>query len=194
MQGMTPEINDINITVSGVEKLLSKPNLFPFLNTGQMFAVFHMAGIVPDSYDILNMTVIIGAMNGASSFKTLGVTCILSGPAALVGFSLLRSFSTPGKLMEHIITSHIMKHADTYNILYPLQHGFRKGLSCETQLIEFVDDITRNIDAGKQTECLVMDFSNAFVKVSHVSACFIIWLVMMCSISLHVIHVSEIGL
>jgi hypothetical protein len=26
-----------------------------------------------------------------------------------------------------------MKHADTHNILYPLQHGFRKDLSCETQ-------------------------------------------------------------
>jgi hypothetical protein len=50
----------------------------------------------------------------------------------------------------------IMKHADTYNILYPLQHGFRKGLSSETQLIECVDDITRNIDAGKQTDCLVI--------------------------------------
>jgi hypothetical protein len=49
-------------------------NFFPFLNTGQMFAVFHMAGIVPDSYDILNMTVSIGAMNGASSFKT-GKAC-----------------------------------------------------------------------------------------------------------------------
>ena len=72
-------------------------NFFPFLNTGQMFAVFHMAGIVPDSYDILNMTVSIGAMNGASSFKTLGV--ILSSPAALVGFSLLRSLSTPGTVM-----------------------------------------------------------------------------------------------
>ena len=71
--------------------------VFPFLNTGQMFAVFHMAGIVPDSYDILNMTVSIGAMNGASSFKTLGV--ILSGPAALVGFSLLRSFSMPHTVM-----------------------------------------------------------------------------------------------
>ena len=69
----------------------------PFLNTGQMFAVFHMAGIVLDSYAILNMTVSIGAMNGASSFKTLGV--ILSGPAALVGFSLLRSFSTPDTVM-----------------------------------------------------------------------------------------------
>jgi hypothetical protein len=72
-------------------------NVFPFLNTGQMFTVFHMAGIVPDSYDILNMTVSIGAMNGASSFKTLGV--ILSDSAALVGFSLLRSFSTPDTVM-----------------------------------------------------------------------------------------------
>ena len=34
----------------------------PFLNTGQMFAVFHMAGIVLDSYAILNMTVSIGAI------------------------------------------------------------------------------------------------------------------------------------
>jgi hypothetical protein len=42
-----------------------------------------------------------------------------------------------------------------------------KGLSCETQLIEFVDDITRNIDAGKQTDCLIMDFSKAFDKVTH---------------------------
>jgi hypothetical protein len=24
-------------------------NCFPFLNTGQMFAVFYMAGVVPDS-------------------------------------------------------------------------------------------------------------------------------------------------
>ena len=55
-----------------------------------MFAVFNMAGIVPDSYDILNMTVSIGATNGASFFKTLGF--ILFGPAALVGFSLPRSF------------------------------------------------------------------------------------------------------
>ena len=43
-----------------------------------MLAVFHMAGIVPDSHDILYMTVSIGAMNGAISFKTLGV--ILSVP------------------------------------------------------------------------------------------------------------------
>jgi hypothetical protein len=50
----------------------------------------------------------------------------------------------------------LMKHADTQ---YPLSATawIPKGLSCETQLIECVDDITRNIDAGKQTDCLIMD-------------------------------------
>jgi hypothetical protein len=74
--------------------------------------------------------------------------------------------------MEHLVPSHIMGHSDRYNILYKMQHGFRKKLhvvSCETQLIEFIDDVTKNIDNvnGQQTDCLIMDFSKAFDKVSH---------------------------
>jgi hypothetical protein len=48
---------------------------------------------------------------------------------------------------------------------FNLQHGFQKGLSCESQLIEFIDDVTKNLDQGKQTD--IMDFSKAFDKVSH---------------------------
>jgi hypothetical protein len=60
-----------------------------------------------------------------------------------------------------------MSHADTHNILYPLQHGFRTGRSCETQLLEYIDDVTLNMENGKQTDILVMEFSKAFDKVSH---------------------------
>ena len=63
-----------------------------------------------------------------------------------------------------------MGHSDRYNILYKMQHGFRKKLhvvSCENQLIEFIDNVTKNIDNGQQTDCLIMDFSKAFDKVSH---------------------------
>ena len=60
-----------------------------------------------------------------------------------------------------------MNHADTHNILYPLQHGFRKFRSCETQLLEFIDDVTKNIENSTQTDILIMDFSKAFDKVSH---------------------------
>ena len=69
--------------------------------------------------------------------------------------------------MEHIVTSHIMNHAEQNNILYPLQHGFRKKRSCETQLLEFTNKISENLENGKQTDILVMDFAKAFDKVSH---------------------------
>ena len=61
-----------------------------------------------------------------------------------------------------------MQHAEENNILYPLQHGFRKGRSCETQLIEFVDDISKNLQEGRQTDIhvLIMDFAKAFDKVN----------------------------
>ena len=55
-----------------------------------------------------------------------------------------------------------MSHADRNNILYPLQHGFRSKRSCETQLLEFVDDVSSNMSSGKQTDVLVKDFSKAF--------------------------------
>ena len=60
-----------------------------------------------------------------------------------------------------------MPHLEANDILYGLQHGFRKNRSCETQLLEFVTDlidIKRNI---KQIDVIVMDFSKAFDKVPH---------------------------
>ena len=72
------------------------------------------------------------------------------------------TFTSLRKLMEHIITSHIMGHADRNNILYLLQHGFRNKRSCETQLIEFINETSNNMASGKQTDVLIMDFSKAF--------------------------------
>jgi hypothetical protein len=50
------------------------------------------------------------------------------------------------KLLEHIVVSSITMHANTYNIIFPLHHGFRKLRSCETQLMEFIDDVLQKID------------------------------------------------
>ena len=69
--------------------------------------------------------------------------------------------------MEHIISSHILSHADTHNILYKYHHGFRSILSCETQLIEFVQDLADNMQCRRQTDVLIMDFSKVFDKVGH---------------------------
>lgn len=46
-----------------------------------------------------------------------------------------------------------MQHLLDYSYLTKKQHGFRKGFSCTTQLLDFFNDLESAIDfVGKQTE------------------------------------------
>ena len=73
------------------------------------------------------------------------------------------------KLLEHIIVSAVMRHFEENSILTDNQHGFKRGRSCETQLLELVEELTMNLESGKQTDVLIMDlvFSKVFDKVNH---------------------------
>ena len=64
--------------------------------------------------------------------------------------------------MEHIIYSQIMNHLDRHNILVEFQHGFRANHSCETQLLNTVEELSRRLDRRKGTDLLILDFSMAF--------------------------------
>ena len=81
--------------------------------------------------------------------------------------SLLHIYGIASKVMEHVICSNLMKHASRNSIFYALQHGFRDRRSCETQLLEFVQDIVTNMQDGAQSDVCVLDFSKAFDKVGH---------------------------
>ena len=71
------------------------------------------------------------------------------------------------KLMEHVIASQLMGHLNTNNILYDLQHGFQYKCSCEAQLLALVHELVHGVNANKQTDMAILDFSKAFDKVSH---------------------------
>ena len=71
------------------------------------------------------------------------------------------------KTMEHIVASQIMRHLQDHNILTDAQHGFRKRISCESQLIMLVQDLALNIEEKHQTNMILLDFSKAFDKVPH---------------------------
>lgn len=60
-----------------------------------------------------------------------------------------------------------MQHADRNNILKIHQHGFRRKLSCETQLLTFIQELHDNTQKGYQTDLILLDFAKAFDKVSH---------------------------
>lgn len=72
------------------------------------------------------------------------------------------------KVMEHVILSHLNNFTSENNILSTFQHGFRAGLFCETQLIIIVHDWASTINRHGQVDALLLDFSKAFDKVSHV--------------------------
>ena len=52
-------------------------------------------------------------------------------------------------------------------MLYKMQHGFREKRSCEAQLIMLIDELAKNMQMGKQTDLILLDFSKAFDKVAH---------------------------
>ena len=90
-----------------------------------------------------------GEESSPSNYRHISLTCILF------------------KILQHIITSNIVKDLDDIKILYDLQHGFRAKRSCETQLIVLVEELHQNMKAGKQTDVILLDFSKAFDKVNH---------------------------
>jgi hypothetical protein len=48
------------------------------------------------------------------------------------------------------------------NILYDLQHGFRKARSCVSQLFQFIQELNaNNTDKNIQTDLIIMDFAKA---------------------------------
>lgn len=71
------------------------------------------------------------------------------------------------KLLENIIHKHRIKFLDEHNVLTNAQHGFRRGYSTTTQLVETVHDFSQAINEGKQIDVIFMDFRKAFDKVSH---------------------------
>ena len=71
------------------------------------------------------------------------------------------------KIMEHVITKHVLNHLKSNSLLYDLQHGFRHSRSCETQLLSFVQELAAYSDKNIQTDLIIMDFAKAFDKVPH---------------------------
>ena len=47
------------------------------------------------------------------------------------------------------------------------QHGFRKGSSCLTNLLLFLDKISHSIDDGFLVDVVFLDVAKAFDKVPH---------------------------
>ena len=62
---------------------------------------------------------------------------------------------------------HMLNHLDKHQVLSSLNHGFRSGYSCETQLVVTTHDLLNYYDQNKQVDTVILDFSKAFDTVPH---------------------------
>ena len=67
------------------------------------------------------------------------------------------------KVQERCVASRLVPHVK--KILYPFQHGFQKGKSCVTQLLEVFYDIGLALDRGLESDIIYLDFAKAFDSV-----------------------------
>ena len=82
--------------------------------------------------------------------------------ASAANYRLASLTSICCKVMEHIISSQVMRHLDKNDILTDAQHGFRKRRSWETQLLLSSNDFMKSLDSNTQT-----DVAKAFDEVAH---------------------------
>jgi retron-type reverse transcriptase len=69
--------------------------------------------------------------------------------------------------MEHIIAGYLRQVWEISGWLYEGQHGFRRGYSCESQIVTVCQDIADALNEGVRTGTIVIDFSKSFDLVPH---------------------------
>lgn len=132
----------------GKKVLLIEPDLMAECLT-LVFNLSYAQGCLPSGWKEANVTVIHkkGVKTQACNYRPISLTSI------------------PCKIMEHIILHELNKTLDT--VLSVRQHGFRRGLSCETQLCSTFHDIVKTVDAGTEVHAVLLDFKKAFDTVPH---------------------------
>ena len=71
------------------------------------------------------------------------------------------------KLLERFIKDHMVDFLVKHKLLNSSQHGFLKTRSCLTNMLCFLEEITKWIDVGSPVDIIYLDFQKAFDKVPH---------------------------
>ena len=166
----SPSIGDLHIEVEGGGKLLknlslnkaSGPDAIPnriLKGIGNEIAPFmtHLydssvqEGKLPSDWKTAQVTPIYkkGSRHDLANYRPVSLTVVCC------------------KVLEHIVCRHMLNHLEQHGLLTDLQHGFRRGHSCETQLLITTHDILKAFDKKLQTDIIILDFSKAFDMVPH---------------------------
>jgi len=71
------------------------------------------------------------------------------------------------KVFEAVVHDEIVQFLDDHELIKDSQHGFRKGRSCLTNLLLFLDQVLKSVDEGHCVDIVFLDLAKAFDKVPH---------------------------
>ena len=116
--------------------------------------VFDMSlqeGIVPFEWKEANIIPLFkkGSRNKSVNYRPVSLTSVIC------------------KVLETIIRDHTMDFLIKHKLINPSQHGFLKAKSCLTNLLCFLEEITKWVDDGSPVDVIYLDFQKAFDKVPH---------------------------
>ena len=124
--------------------------------------------IAPFLQFIFNQSLTTGQVPG--DWKCANVTPVLKkgSKKEVCNYRPVSLISVPCKILEHIIFHHnYYGSLGRTSCTCQPPAWIRRGHSCETQLITIVEHLARNLDHGKQTDVLLLDFSKALDTVPH---------------------------
>ena len=70
--------------------------------------------------------------------------------------------SVPGKVMERVLKETMMSHLSRNQLIKTSQHGFMPKKSCTTNLLEYLEMLTKAVDGGEKVDVVYLDFAKAF--------------------------------
>jgi len=109
-------------------------------------------GVVPDDWKTANVCPIFkkGSKSQIGNYRPVSLTSQIC------------------KVFETVICDAIVLHLKSNGLLDHSQHGFRKGGSCISNLLEFLDYVTKNLDNRNSVDVIIyLDFAKDFDKVPH---------------------------
>ena len=106
-------------------------------------------GVVPPDWKTANVTPIFksGSKGCPANYRPVSLTSLVC------------------KIMESIIRDGMVEYLATHAMLRLSQHGFSRKRSTLTNLLEYLDVLTRAMDEGIAQDVIYLDFSKAFDKV-----------------------------
>ncbi len=66
------------------------------------------------------------------------------------------------KLLERLIKDHMVDFLAKHNLINPSQHRFLKARSCLTNMLCFLEDITKWVDDGSPVDIIYLVFQKSF--------------------------------